>query len=222
MLQKSTLQFLKNIKKSNHKDWMDAHRSEYEAAKKDFAQLIEKIISIFGKKDAEIAHLTASSCTFRFNRDIRFSKDKSPYKTNFGASINKGGKKAHSAGYYLHLEPGNSFCGGGIWMPESKDLAAVRQEIDYNWEEFEKIVKNKTFTKTYGSLSFAPEYVLIREPKGYEKDNPAIEYLKLKSFLALKDLPDDLFVSDKIEKEVVDAFSALQPLIIFMNRALDD
>lgn len=222
MLQKSTIQFLKNIKDNNHKEWMDAHRSDYESAKKDFANLVEKVIAFFGKKDVEIAHLTASACTFRFNRDIRFSKDKSPYKTNFGASINKGGKKAHSAGYYLHLEPGQSFCGGGVWMPESKDLAAVRQEIDYNWEEFQKIINNKNFIKTYGSLSFDSEYKLIREPKGYEKDNPAIEYLKLKSFLAIKSLPDKLFLSDNLEKEIVDAFSALQPLIVFLNRAVED
>lgn len=201
---------------------MDANRSDYEAAKKDFAQFVEEIIASFGKKDVEIAHLTASSCTFRFNRDIRFSKDKSPYKTNFGASINKNGKKAHSAGYYLHLEPGQSFCGGGVWMPETKDLAAFRQEIDYNWEEFQAIVNGKTFTKAYGSLSFAPEYTLTREPKGYEKDNPAIQYIKLKSFLALKNLPDNLFLSNDGAKEIVSAFAALQPLVAFLNRALED
>lgn len=222
MLQKSTLQFLKNIKSNNHKDWMDAHRSDYEAAKKDFAKLIDEIIVAFGKKDVEIAHLTASACTFRFNRDIRFSKDKSPYKTNFGASINKNGKKAHDAGYYLHLEPGNSFCGGGVWMPEAKQLAAIRQEIDYNWDEFQEIVDNKTFTKTYDGLSFASEYTLVREPKGYEKDNPAIEYLKLKSFIATKELPDSLFLGDNTVKEIIAAFTALQPLIVFLNRAVEE
>lgn len=222
MLQKSTLQFLKDIKENNHKEWMDEHRSSYESAKKDYAQLIDNIITQFGKKDEQIAHLSASACTFRFNRDIRFSKDKSPYKINFGASINKGGKKAHGAGYYLHLEPGNSFCGGGIWMPESKDLSAIRQEIDYNWEDFQKIVTDKKFVKTYGSISFDPEYTLVREPKGYEKDNPAIEYLKLKSFLALKPLSDKDFLSENIVEEIVETFSSLQPLIYFLNAALED
>ncbi len=183
---------------------------------------MDEIIVAFGRKDVEIAHLTAGACTFRFNRDIRFSKDKSPYKTNFGASINKNGKKAHDAGYYLHLEPGNSFCGGGVWMPEAKHLAAVRQEIDYNWEDFQKIINNKTFVKTYDSLSFAPEYTLTREPKGYEKDNPAIDYIKLKSFLAIKSLPDEVFFSDNTVKDIVATFSALQPLIIFLNRALEE
>ncbi|WP_447640884.1 MULTISPECIES: DUF2461 domain-containing protein [Chitinophagaceae] len=222
MLQKSTLQFLENIKSNNHKDWMDAHRADYESAKKDFAKLVEEIIVAFGKKDMEIAHLAANVCIFRFNRDIRFSKDKSPYKTNFAATLNKNGKKAQNAEYYLHLEPGKSFCGGGIWMPETKALAAIRQEIDYNWEEFQTIVNNKTFTKTYGSLDFSPEYTLTREPKGYDKDNPAIDYIKLKSFLAIKDLPNNLFFSENLVKEIVSVFSALQPLVYFLNRAIED
>ncbi|MFT4203509.1 MAG: DUF2461 domain-containing protein [Chitinophagaceae bacterium] len=222
MLQKRTLLFLKNIKSNNHKDWMDAHRADYESAKNDFAALVDAIIVALGKKDMEIAHLMARACTFRLNRDIRFSKDKSPYKTNFGASINKNGKKAHSAGYYLHLEPGNSFCGGGVWMPEAKELAAIRQEIDYNWDEFQAVINNKTFAKTFGALSFAPEYTLTREPKGYEKDNPAIEYLKLKSFLALRELPDSVFLSETAVSDIVAAFSAMQAFVAFLNRAIED
>lgn len=201
---------------------MDAHRTDYESAKKDFAKLVDEVIVAFGKKDAEIAHLTSSACIFRFNRDIRFSKDKSPYKTNFAATLNKNGKKAHNAEYYLHLEPGKSFCGGGIWMPEAKVLGAIRQEIDYNWEEFQTIINHKNFTKTFGTLDFSPEYTLTREPKGYEKDNPAIEYLKLKSFITLHKIPDTVFFSDDVVKEIVTIFSALQPLIVFLNRAVED
>jgi uncharacterized protein (TIGR02453 family) len=113
MLQPSTLKFLKDLKKNNTKEWFDANRKVYEAAKQDFEMLVQEVISQHGKKDEEIASLKPKDCMFRINRDIRFSKDKSPYKTNFGAFINRGGKKSIYAGYYFHCEPGRHFVGGG-------------------------------------------------------------------------------------------------------------
>ena len=123
MLQTSTFKFLKDLKKNNNKPWFDKNRKVYEAAKADFISFIQAVIDQHGKKDASIKNLLAKDCLFRINRDVRFAKDKSPYKTNMGASINKGGRKAeNSAGYYFHLEPGGVFTGGGIWMPMPDEL----------------------------------------------------------------------------------------------------
>ena len=123
MIKKATLQYLKALDKNNNKPWFDAHRPEYEAARADFGMFLQKVIDTHGKKDAGIKNLTAKECMYRINRDVRFSKDKTPYKNHFGASINKGGKKSMStAGYYFSLQPNATFAGGGIWMPEKEVL----------------------------------------------------------------------------------------------------
>ena len=185
MLQPSTLKFLKDLKKNNTKEWFEKNRKAYEAAKEDFASLVNTVITQFGKKDEGIATLTAKDCLFRINRDVRFSKNKAPYKSNMGASIIHGGKKSELAGYYFHFEPGGkSFVGGGRYMVEPDMMKKIRQEIDYSWQEFSKIIKNKKFASLYGDLEKGEGWSLSREPKGYEKDNPAITYIKLKSWVA--------------------------------------
>jgi len=222
MLQTSTLKFLKDLKKNNNKPWFDKNRKVYETAKADFARFIQAVIDQHGKKDTFIKTVLAKDCLFRINRDIRFSKDKSPYKTNFGASINKGGKKAeHSAGYYFHLEPGNSFAGGGIWMPMPEELKKVRQEIDYNFGDFKKIISSKKFKSVYGDLDKSDEFLLSRVPKGYEPGNPAADYLKLKSYIAMVKLNDADLTSKNLIKKTVAAFEALQPLIEFINNSME-
>lgn len=222
MLQASTVRFLKELKKNNHKAWFDQHRKTYEAAKADFAAFIQILIDKHGAKDPAISQLRAKDCMFRINRDIRFSKDKSPYKTNFGASINQGGKKAwNTAGYYFHLEPGGCFTGGGIYMPEPDVLKKIRQEIDYNLPEFEKIIKGRKFKTVYGTLSQDPEYLLSRVPKGYEADNPAAPYLRLKSLIAMNAISDTVLTSKDLLKKTLAAFEALQPLVAFINQGVD-
>jgi uncharacterized protein (TIGR02453 family) len=222
MIQLSTIKFLKDLKKNNNKPWFDANRKRYEEAKADFANFIQQLIDAHGKKDKTIASIKAKDCLFRINRDIRFSKDKSPYKTNFGASINKGGKKAFStAGYYFHLEPGQCFVGGGIYQPEPDALKKVRQEIDYNFNDFKKIIGSKKFKSLYGNLDKSTEFLLSRVPKGYEPDNPAAEYLRLKSFIAFVSLKNDELSSKNLVKKSAEAFAVLQPLIGFINEALD-
>jgi uncharacterized protein (TIGR02453 family) len=221
MLQSSTLQFLKNLKKNNSKEWFDTNRKQYENAKQDFIAIVDAVIHQFGKKDTSIAHLQAKNCLFRINRDIRFSKDKSPYKTNMGASFSKDGKKAVIAGYYLHVEPGNSFVGGGIYMPDADAVKKIRQEVDYCFSDFKKIIKQKKFIEQYGDLDKSADISLTREPKGYEKDNPAIDYLKLKSWIAMKSLSDADLTDKNTVKKVMAAFEALQPLVEFLNKALE-
>jgi uncharacterized protein (TIGR02453 family) len=222
MLQSSTIIFLKDLKKNNNKAWFDAHRPVYETARKDFEQFIQEVIDKHAKNDPFIKGLAAKSCMFRINRDVRFSKNKSPYKTNFGASINQGGKKSMLAGYYFHLEPGQCFAGGGIWMPMPDDLKKVRQEIDYDFTGFKKIIGSKKFKSVYGDLSRDAEYLLSRVPKGYEPVNPAAEYLKLKSYIAMINIKDTEFTSKNLVKKTVAAFEALQPLISFINRSIQE
>lgn len=221
MLQTSTIKFLKDLKKNNNKPWFDQHRPSYESAKADFAHFIQSVIDKHGKNDPTIREQIAKNCLFRINRDVRFSKDKSPYKSNMGASINRGGKKSLLAGYYFHLEPGRCFAGGGIWMPMPDDLKKVRQEIDYNFADFKKIIASRKFKSVYGDLSRDAEYTLSRVPKGYEADNPAAEYLKLKSFVAMVSLPDADLTSKDLAKKTVAAFEALQPLIEFINNSME-
>jgi uncharacterized protein (TIGR02453 family) len=222
MIHPATIKFLKDLKKNNNKPWFDINRPAYETAKKDFEKFIQQVIDKLSISDETIGGIKAKECMFRINRDVRFSKDKSPYKTNFGAFINKGGKKSNLAGYYFHMEPGSSFVGGGLWMPMPKELALVRQEIDYCFKEFKKITGAAGFKKTYGEIYEGDDNKLKRVPKGYEAENPAAEFLKLKSFTAMKLIADNELTAPELIKKSVAALQALQPLIEFINRSIKD
>lgn len=221
MLQHSTLQYLADLKINNNKPWFDANKSRLEHARADFEQMVAGILKQLADADPDMAPLEPKKCIFRQYRDVRFSKDKTPYKHHMGASFDRGGKSSGFAGYYLHCEPGNnSMIGGGIWMPPADALKKVRQEIDYCFDEFKGIISNKDFKRTYGDLERG-EYALSREPKGYEKDNPAIEYLKLKSFVTGRTPTDKELTSKGIVARVVKDFILLMPLIKFINRAIE-
>lgn len=223
MLQAPTLKFLKDLRKNNNREWFEKNRKTYEAAKEDMAALVNAVIAQLGKKDEGIAQLTAKDCIYRINRDVRFSKNKAPYKNNMAASLISGGKKSDNAGYYIHIQPGGeSFIGGGRYMVEPDQLKKIRQEIDYNWEEFQTIIHNKKFKTCYGKLERGEGMSLSREPKGYEKDNPAIEYIKLKSWVATTPLTDADLTEKGLVKKITVAFETLQPLILFLNRALSE
>jgi uncharacterized protein (TIGR02453 family) len=221
MLEPQTLRFLTQLRKNNNKPWFDAHRAQYEAARIDFSNFIQLVIDAVQKSNTTITGLTSRDCLFRINRDIRFSKDKTPYKTAFGASIKRGGRKSGFAGYYFHCEPGQSFVGGGLWMPEAPVLKNMRQEVDYNWEEFRGILSEKKFKSIYGDLYQSDDVRLITMPKGYEKDNPAAGYLRLKSFIAETRITDEELTKGSLHKKTVIAFEALQPLLNFINRTIE-
>jgi uncharacterized protein (TIGR02453 family) len=223
MLQISTIQFLKQLAKNNNKEWFDTNRKKYDAAKADFISSLQNVLDDFCKIDTTLSSLSAKDCLFRINRDVRFSKDKSPYKINFGASINTGGKKSFKAGYYLHFQPGESFMGGGIYQPFPDVLKKVRQEIDYNFDEFKNIINNKKFKAVYTKgLSMEGDVSLSRPPKGYDENNPAIEYIKLKSIIAIAPLSDEQAIDEKFAPTVTKAFAALHPLIAFLNNGLEN
>ncbi|RYZ23422.1 MAG: DUF2461 domain-containing protein [Chitinophagaceae bacterium] len=221
MLEPQTLRYLSQLKKNNNKPWFDTHRVAYETARIDFSNFIQLLIDALEKQDPTIAGQTARSCIFRINRDVRFSNDKTPYKSHFGASIKRGGRKSGFAGYYFHLEPGASFVGGGLWMPDAPRLKAMRQEIDYNWDEFQGIIGNKTFSKTFGDLYAGADQMLSTMPKGYEKDNPAAAYLKRKSFIAETTIADEELTKATLHKKTLQAFVAIKPLLDFINRGME-
>lgn len=220
MLQNSTLQFLNNLAEHNDRTWFEANKEAYQAAKEDFEVFVGKLLHQMAGHDARYNDLLAKDCIFRIFRDVRFSKDKSPYKPNFGAAINPNGRKMLGAGFYFHLEPnGKSFIGGGMWMPEAPILKNIRQEIDYNFDEFKQIIEEKNFKKFYPSIEGES---LKKAPKEYTPENPAIEYLKKKSFTVGYNIKNDADLLDKklvqdLEKKLV----VMQPFIDFLNRALD-
>lgn len=219
MIQPSTIQFLKSLHKNNNREWFLKNKSIYDAAKDNYLDFVEEVLLGIRKFDPTLNELMPKQCVFRINRDVRFSKNKEPYKNNFGASFSKGAKKINAAGYYFHLEPGASFMGGGLWMPEAPDLQKIRQEIDYSFKEFNRILNNTKFKNTFGTLT--SEAKLSRPPKGYDIDNPAIEFLKLKSFTAIVPIADKDVLDVNIVKQSLNVFKTLSPLVQFLNRAID-
>ena len=219
MLQSSTIQFLKALKKNNNKEWFDKNRKIYEQAKADYLNFVTIMLNEIQGFDTSLMELQPKQCIFRLNRDVRFSKNKDPYKTNFGASFSKGAKKIQTAGYYFHLEPGENFVGGGLWMPMAPDLNKVRQEIDYCFKEFSSILKKPNFKTTYGDMDNSMK--LVRPPKGFDVDNPALEYLKLKSFVVTRSIKDTELTDKQLVKNVVKDFKTIAPLVHFLNRAIE-
>lgn len=223
MFQSKTVTFLKELKKNNNKPWFDNNKDKYLSSKLDFEKFVQQLIKGISEFDSDIKSLEVKNCTFRINRDIRFSKDKTPYKTGMGASFNNGGKKSKFAGYYFHLEPGGkSFAGGGLWMPAPLDLQKVRQEIDYCLPEFKKIIFASSFKKQYTQgLEADQSQMLVNVPKGYNKENPAAPFLRLKNFVATRPLADQLLTAPALEKEVIQAFKGLLGLVKFINKSLE-
>lgn len=209
------LPFLEQLAKNNNKEWFTANRKEYERAKKDFAEFIAAWFVDLQLFDPEIEDQDPKKTIFRINRDVRFSKNKDPYKLNMGSNIAKGGKKSAYGGYYIHIQPGNSFLGAGIYGPEPNVLAKVRQEIDYNLEEFQGIVESKAFKQKF-SLEGDP---VKTTPKGYSKDNPAIEYIRNRHFHAFGALSDEE-VQRLTTKKLMALLEPTKPLVQFLNRAI--
>ena len=213
-----TLAFLKNLKSHNNKDWFEANKQTYLDSKLEFELFVDKLIKGVAKNDKKISpDMKAKDCVFRIYKDVRFSKDKTPYKNNMGASINPGGKKSPVAGYYFHCEPGASFLAGGVWMPEPEALQAIRQEIDYNPEPLLKVLKSAAFKKYFKGLD--EEDKLKNPPKGFDKEHPHVELLKNKHFIVSYKLSDKTILGKNSEKEIVAGFKAMQPFLEYLREA---
>ena len=220
MLSKETIQFLDDLKANNNRDWFLENKKRYEAFKKDYQQLAASFLDALKPLDPSLEMLEVKNCTFRINRDIRFSKDKTPYKTHLGLWFSSGSKGLNRSGYYIHLEKGASFIAGGLYCPESEDLKKMRKEIAYFHDDLEAILDEKNFKTEFKDFDRNEKNTLKNPPRGYEKEHPAIELLKLKSFESSQAI-DFLSVS---KKDFVTVMSrkliALKPLNDFINRAL--
>ena len=218
ILQKSTLTFLKSLKKNNNRDWFNRNKSLYEDSKYNFEIFLDGLIQEITKFDSSLTGLQPKDCMFRIYRDIRFSKNKTPYKTNFGAVIVNGGRKSPLAGYYFHVEPGNkSILAGGLYMPPPDMLTALRTSIVKNYKGFKKIIKNKKFMKYFGEIWGEK---LKTAPKGFPKEHPASEYLKYKSYIAVHELKDKQLHSASLIDYAANIFKAMKPFNDFLNRSV--
>lgn len=214
------LTFLAQLQENNHKAWMDANKATYQQARRTLLAIAEHLIKSMGPLDTNIASLTPQSCIFRINRDIRFSKDKAPYKPNMGIYLAKGGRHSGYAGYYLHIEPHNrSFIGGGLYQPEPSALKHIRQEIDYQAADLDHILAKPRFKALFGTLQGEK---LQRPPKGYSYDHPQLALLKLKSLTVIHPIKDQVATQAKFLSYTLEVFQAIVPLVRFLNTALDD
>lgn len=212
-----SIAFLEQIRLNNNREWMQDNKSSYQAAKDEFLTFAAEVLMKMQVVDEGLHGLDPKKCVFRINRDIRFSKDKSPYKTNFGMYLSEGGKNGGKAGYYFHLEPGNnSILAGGIYAPDSDKLAKIRQEIDYNAAELKKIVDKRKFKDLFGTIQGDG---LKRAPKGYAEDHPNIELLKRKSFIVIHRLSDEEIANISADR-CVSIFSEIKPMNDYFNVAI--
>ncbi|MDX5320520.1 MAG: DUF2461 domain-containing protein [Bacteroidota bacterium] len=209
--------FLIDLSANNTKEWFTANKKRFEQAKKEVAQLVDTLIQELAKEEPALKDLSAKDCMFRIYRDVRFSKNKEPYKTNMGAVIAPGGRKSSQAFYYLHLDPAGCFLAGGRYMPESDEIKNIRQEIDYNLDEFEKILSEASFKKHFKGLDDNER--LKTTPKGYDADNPAIEYLKNKSFTVSYPFEAKAILKKDFVSHCVEVYQSMRPFNAFLNRA---
>jgi uncharacterized protein (TIGR02453 family) len=214
---KPTLDFLSALQKHNNKPWFEKHRADFEAAQERFEGFVDDFIQEFRSVE-DFENLSAKDCLFRIYRDVRFTKDKSPYKPNMGASVASGGKRSLRAPYYIHIEPPDkSFLAGGVHMPTPEQLAAIRRAIDRDPDKLAAAISSKAFKKHFGSLSGEK---LKTPPRGYAADHPDIELLKHKEFVAIHALTDMEVLSPRLVARTVVAFTALKPLLDFLNDAV--
>lgn len=213
------LKFLKALAKNNDREWFEKNKPTYLAAKELFDNFLTALLQEMEQFDPGLRGLNPKKLAFRIYRDVRFSKDKRLYKVNMGAGFSPGGKMLQEPGYYLHLEPGNkSFIAGGFYMPDATNLSKIRQEIDYNFEGFNKIFKDKKFKAWFKKLDDFDK--LKTAPKGYPKDHPHLDILKHKSYIVSHPFTDKEVADKKFLKKVAEGFKALKPLNDFMNQAL--
>lgn len=220
-ISKDTFQFLKDLSKNNNRDWFNEHKPRYQEAKDEFEVFVDALIQNITAFDESIGHHKAKDCIFRIYRDVRFSKDKSPYKGHMGAHVTSAAKRSeiHSrAGYYIHIGPGESMLAGGAYLPQGPWLKAIRQEISYNADGLKQVLNAPDFKKYFGEMEGEK---LKTAPRDYEKDHPEIEFLKHKSFLASHQLSDKEVTSPGFLDHATQVFKALYPFDNFLNSVLD-
>jgi len=214
-ISKETFKFFTAIEKNNNKPWFENNRSTYEAITENYLAFINELLLLIRKVEP-IYEKDLKKYAGRIYRDIRFSKDKSPYKNHISGLIERAAEHKKCP-LYIHIQPGGSFIGGGVWQPEPDLLKNVRQEIDYNGSDFNKIINKKSFINWFGKIEGES---LVRPPKGYEPDNPNIELLKLKQYIVKKNFTDAEVVSPNFIKDIVCAYKEALPFFRFMDNVM--
>lgn len=212
------LSFLSALKKNNNREWFEKNKPRYLDAKQQFEDFVSGMLTELAKFNKGYDGLDPKKLPFRIYRDVRFSKDKRPYKVNMGAGFSPGGKMIQEPGYYLHIQPGESFVAAGLYQPDPAYLAKVRQEIDYNTKSFERILNDKKFKSAFGSLDDFDK--LKTAPKGYPKDHPHIDMLKHKSYIVSHYFSDKQVKGKKFLKKLIDVCKTAKPLNDFLNQAI--
>ena len=214
---KPVLDFLSRLQKNNNKTWFEGNRPAYEKAKEQFEAFVDQLIIGLGSVE-DLGGITAKDCVMRIYRDIRFSKDKSPYKLSMSASIGPGGKKSTRLTYYLHIEPpGASIIAGGLHAPDSAQITKFREAIDRDAKPFKDVVNNKAFKHNFGAVEGEK---LKTSPKGFDRDHPEIELLRLKEVVAVQRLTDAKVLSPNFNGHVIDTFTAMKPFLDYLNSVI--
>ena len=215
----TTLHFLKKLKINNNREWFDSNKTEYLASKEIFEEFVSELIKGINKFDKKVSlDLKPKDCTFRIYKDVRFSKDKTPYKNNMSASINPGGKKSNIPGYYFHLEPDACFLAGGVYMPMPDVLKAIRQEIDYNPLPLINVLKSASFKKEFNGLD--EEDKLKNPPKGFNKDHAHSEILKNRHFIVSQKFENKDILKKQGLSKTLDSFKAMYPFLDYLRKAI--
>lgn len=221
MLKKDTLLFLESLKENNTREWFTENKAWYERARANFEQFVAQIIQAIATFDPEIGNQEAKKCIFRIYKDTRFSKDKTPYKTNFGAIFRprNGGK---GSGYYLHIDPAECFVSCGQYMLPPDELKKIRRGIYNDFETLNQILNNKEFKKEFGGDLYRDENTLQRVPNGFDKNHPAAEYMKLKHFYVYKPITHEQLMSNDFVEYVAGIYKLMMPLNEYLNDLLTE
>lgn len=207
----ATLRFLRELNDNNHREWFQANKTAYEAALANMKQFIHAVESALGETD----HLETATL-FRIYRDVRFSKDKAPYKNHFGMGFSRATKRLRG-GYYLHIEPGASFAGGGFWQPDATDLKRIRDEFVADPQPIRQITAAPKFVQYFGTLDGEE---LKTAPRGYDKDSPVLDLIRKKSFVVRRHFSDQEVTAAGFLQEVKATFEAMRPYFDYMSLVL--
>lgn len=220
MITKQLFDFLSALKENNTREWFHANKKEYESARKQADALITNIIPEIVKLDPAVGSPVLKECGFRINRDIRFANDKSPYKTNMGYFIAKGGRKSIFPGYYLHFEPGSCMIAGGVYMPQPDVLKKIRSEVYFNATEFNKILNEPAFKKNFGELDDFDK--LKKAPAGFPPDFEYVDLLKYRSYTVVHSVTDETVMDGNFSQYALEIFKTMLPLHQFLVKAINN
>lgn len=221
MITTASWQFLTDLAQNNNRDWFLANAKRYADFKENYQSLIAELLREMQAVDPHLELLTVKHCSFRIHKDLRFSKDKTPYKTHLGIWLNTNRNWDNAPGYYLHLEPGKSFVAGGIYFPGAEQLREIRREIAFFHDELQELLLEDRFSSYYNGFDRDENNQLKGGPKDYDKSHPALEFLKLKSFTFSTQITDNEVFSSQFVANTLMQFCSMKPLIDFLYRGLE-